>query len=99
MKVAVAQMRLGLRRTGLLPPEEASRFVLDGPARYAIGAFTRHYVEGGPETVRRQLHDVAQRYQTNELIIATNCYAFEDRVRSFELAARALVPSQSPAQR
>jgi luciferase family oxidoreductase group 1 len=90
MKLAVAQMRLGLRRTGLLPPAEAMPYVAEPTTLRLINAFSRHRVEGSPETVRRYLLDVAARYQTDELTIATNCYAFEDRLHSYELVARSI---------
>jgi hypothetical protein len=40
--------------------------------------------------VREQLLDVAARYGTGELTVATNCYAFADRVRSYQLVADAV---------
>jgi luciferase family oxidoreductase group 1 len=89
-KVAAAQMRLGIRREGLLPPKEASQLIFEGLTQLFVGGFTRHFVEGSAESVRRQLLDVAERYRADELTIATNCYAFEDRLRSYELVAKAL---------
>jgi len=87
MKLLVAQMRTGHGRGPLLPPEQASRYILDAHAEQLVASFTRHYVEGSPEQVRSSLQIVADRYDTNELIVATNCYAFADRVRSYELTA------------
>jgi len=39
--------------------------------------------------VREGLLKAAERYGTDDLIVATNCFAFADRVRSYELTAAA----------
>lgn len=89
-KLRVAQMRSGAHPSGLLPPEEASQYTSHAATSHLIQAFTRHYVEGNPEMVREQLLAAAGRYGTDDLIIATNCYAFADRVHSYELVARVM---------
>ena len=54
-----------------------------------MAGFTRHFIEGNPEQVRTQLLAVAERYGTHDLTIATNCFSFADRVRSYQLVAEA----------
>ena len=49
----------------------------------------RRSIQGDPSTVRQQILEAARTYQTNDVSIVTNCYYFEDRVRSFELVAKA----------
>ena len=93
MKLMVAKLRTGARRLAIVPPEEASGYLQDPYAKELITSFTRHYVEGTPDVVRDKLFAVADRYETNELIVATNCFAFEDRVRSYELVSQALALS------
>jgi luciferase family oxidoreductase group 1 len=94
MQLLIAQIRTGGRRVALLPPEEAVQYIGDSQVGRLIASFSRHYIVGGPDTVRAQLADAAERYGTSDLTIATNCYAFDDRVRSFELVADAML---SPA--
>lgn len=88
MKLAVALLRTG-GRPEIFPPEDAARYLAEPETGEIIRAFTTHYVEGSPDKVRAGLEAVADRYGTRDLIVATNCYAFEDRVRSYELVAEA----------
>ncbi len=88
MRLAVARLRTGAGSTALLPPDEASD-ALDPSQDGLVAGFTKHFVEGSPASVRRQLTATAERYGTDDLTIATNCYSFEDRVRSYQLVAEA----------
>ena len=72
---------------GLLPPAEASAFPLTDEARHHVERSSGSYIDGDPETVRQGVLEAAERYGTDDVGIVTNCYAFEDRVRSFELVA------------
>ncbi len=45
---------------------------------------------GGPETVRRKLADFLGATQADEVMFTSDLYAHADRLRSFELAARAM---------
>jgi luciferase family oxidoreductase group 1 len=87
MKLRVARMRTGVQRGALLPPDEAAARLAESGLAPFVAGFTRHYLQGTPATVRDQLDAVAARYGARDLTIATNCYAFEDRVRSYELVA------------
>jgi len=94
MRLAVAQLRTGAIRTPLLPPDEASRVAPDAPYGPA-SAFMKHFVEGAPASVRDQLVAIAARYGTDDVTVATNCFSFEDRVRSYQLVAEAFAPAPS----
>ena len=50
--------------------------------------YTRLCVDGAPEQVKERLDELAEMYQTQDLSIVTICYAFADRVRSYELVAQ-----------
>lgn len=89
MKLMITQLRTGARRVALLPPQEAASYLRGSQAGALVAGFTRHYIQGSPEMARDQLLAVADRYGANQLTIATNCYSFEDRLRSYELVARA----------
>ena len=39
--------------------------------------------------MKERILDAAKRYNTTDINIVTNCYYFEDRVRSYELVAEA----------
>ncbi len=98
MRVAVARMRTGAGGAPLLPPDEASSDDMAAAGGDFVAGFTRHFIEGSPETVRRQLVAVADRYGTDDVTVATNCYAFEDRLRSYQLVAEAFAPATSAAR-
>ena len=77
-------------RLGLLPPEEASHRQLSVREEQIVARFTLGYADGDPDQVRSKLLASAERYGTADVGIVTNCYYFEDRVRSYELVARAM---------
>jgi luciferase family oxidoreductase group 1 len=83
---ALSAMRLA--PSGLLPPEEAVDWPLPDEAKKFGKQSTTGYIEGDPQHVREGLLAAAERYQTGDLAVVTNCYYFEHRVRSFELVAR-----------
>lgn len=76
-------------RTGLLPPEEAAELPLRETERAALSQLSTHYIDGDPGQVRDGILDAAARYGTTDIGIVTNCYAFGDRARSYELVAGA----------
>ena len=80
-----------LATPGLLPPEEAVDWPLPDEAKEHMEKSTAGYIEGDPQQVREGLLAAAERYQTGDLAVVTNCYYFEHRVRSFELVARMFV--------
>jgi len=96
VRLSVARLRTGAGSTALLPPDEAARYELDGFQGAIAAGFMKHFVEGRPASVRDQLSAVSERYQTTDLVIATNCYAFEDRVRSYQLVADAFAAATPP---
>ena len=57
--------------------------------------YSRNCVDGDPQQVGEGLHSLAERYQTPDLSIVTICYAYEDRLRSYQLVAQACVVSPS----
>lgn len=79
---------LGVRGE-FLPPEEASAYRPSPYEREVLESFTTSYVDGTPQQVKQGLLEVAERYGTDDLNIVTNCYAFADRMRSYELVAQA----------
>ena len=87
-RIGKALSAMRLTASGLLPPEEAVDWPLPDEAKKFMEQSTTGYIEGDPQHVRESLLAVAERYQTGDLAVVTNCYYFEHRVRSFELIAR-----------
>jgi luciferase family oxidoreductase group 1 len=99
MRLLIARIRSGASRQPLLSPEDAAAQLTNAEDRALVASFTKHYIEGDPEMVRAALLAAAERYGTDDLFVATNCFAFADRQRSYELTAAAcgLSPAQSGA--
>ena len=76
-------------RSGLLPPEEAAEYPLSDTERAALAQLSGNYIDGDPDTVRDGILHAADRYGTTDIGIVTNCFAFEDRARSYALVAAA----------
>lgn len=72
---------------GLLPPEEVEKFSVSEEARRLMDRSMNRCIAGSPRRIRAAIEAMARRYETGEVCILTNCYRFEDRLRSYELIA------------
>ncbi|MSQ12016.1 MAG: LLM class flavin-dependent oxidoreductase [Dehalococcoidia bacterium] len=88
LMVADYFLKLGLG-PGMMPPEEAAAYPLTVEQRRYIERFSRGHIDGDPEKVRRGMLQAAQEFGTSDIGVVTNCYRFEDRVRSYQLVAKA----------
>ena len=77
------------RAKGIPSPELASAYKYLANEWQFIQQYQHKCVDGDPEQVKAGLEKVAEDYQTPDLSVVTICYRFEDRVRSYELVARA----------
>ena len=77
-------------RRGLIPPDVAVAQPLTADQRRYLESLNEGYVDGDPIQVRDRLLELADQYGADEVGIVSNCYSFEDRVRSYELVAQAL---------
>ncbi|HEY4422268.1 MAG TPA: LLM class flavin-dependent oxidoreductase [Pseudonocardia sp.] len=78
----------------LLPRAEAARYAFTAEEQQFVDGYRTDQVLGGPDSVTRQLTDLAERTGADELMLLTPVYDIEDRARSFELvtATAAAVP-------
>ena len=81
---------LGLTTGGMISPEEAIDWPLDDQAKAYMEESSKGYIEGDPDQVREGILTAAERYQTADISIVTNCYYFEQRKRSYKLVAKAM---------
>jgi len=58
-----------------------------GQVEQAVRGITREMIIGGPDTVARGLQDLLDRTDADELIISSDLFNHEDRVRSYEIVA------------
>jgi luciferase family oxidoreductase group 1 len=85
---AFVNLRTG-RPGPLPPPKPGYAESLPPPARALIDDYLSCAVIGGPETVRAGLEAFAARTGADELMITSNMFDFDKRMRSFEIAAGA----------
>jgi luciferase family oxidoreductase group 1 len=91
----LAWSRLGMRFRrargvhGVPPPEVARDFDYTAPEREFIEYQRPRSAVGDPGQVRDRLLAIAAELDTEELIVLTITYAFEARIRSYELLAEA----------
>ena len=78
------------RLGGMIPPEEASAYQLDDDQRRVVEQFAQGFIVGDPEQVRKGIVEAAERYGTSDVTIVTNVFYFEERLRSYELVAKAM---------
>jgi luciferase family oxidoreductase group 1 len=76
-------------REGLLPPEEAATIPLSEDARAYVQQYVDGCIDGDPDQVKEGVLAAAERYGTTDIGIVSIAYALEDRIRSYELVARA----------
>lgn len=82
---------------GLLPPEDAAEFPLSVDARRQIDAYQRGYCDGSPRQIYEWIVERSLMYGTKDVGIVTNCYSFEDRVRSYRLVSEIFALNSVPA--
>ncbi|PZG96042.1 LLM class flavin-dependent oxidoreductase, partial [Streptomyces sp. NTH33] len=72
-----------------LPPVEDIDALWTPAEREAVGSMLRESHVGSPATVRKGLAELARRTQADELMLMTEIWDLEDRIRSHELLAEA----------
>jgi len=73
----------------LASPEEAMAYPYTPEERALAGAYRKLLVLGDPESVRSQIAALAAEAGVQEVMISTNIYSHEERLRSYELVAQA----------
>jgi alkanesulfonate monooxygenase SsuD/methylene tetrahydromethanopterin reductase-like flavin-dependent oxidoreductase (luciferase family) len=86
MQQAFVNLRTG-RPSQLPPPKEGYLESLDLPERAMLDAVLSCTAIGAPDTVQRQLRDFIARTGADELMIASQIFQHEQRLRSYEIAA------------
>jgi luciferase family oxidoreductase group 1 len=77
------------QRAALPPPVEDMDKVWSPGERYAVAERMALMVVGGPERVAANLRKIVDATQADELIIASDAFERADRLRSYEIIARA----------
>jgi alkanesulfonate monooxygenase SsuD/methylene tetrahydromethanopterin reductase-like flavin-dependent oxidoreductase (luciferase family) len=82
-------LKLRAGRPGTTPtPEETKNYPYTAIERAHMTDRQKDQVIGSPETVERQLRELQQATQADELMIVTSAFDPADRLRSFQLVAQ-----------
>ena len=76
-------------REPLVSPEEACAIKFTPLELQHLEKTNRFLIIGTPENVKKGILEASEIYGTKDISIATNCYDFNDRIRSFQLIAEA----------
>jgi alkanesulfonate monooxygenase SsuD/methylene tetrahydromethanopterin reductase-like flavin-dependent oxidoreductase (luciferase family) len=88
---ALSFLRLRQGRPGRVPsPDEAAAYPYSDLERAFIADRQATQVIGAPDTVRSGLEELLKRTEADELMVTTQTYSPDDRLRSFELLAEAV---------
>ena len=82
-------------REPLVSPEEAAETTFTPFEVQHLERANRFLISGTPEDVQKGILEASEIYNTRDISIATNCYDFNDRIRSFQLIAEAFALSGS----
>jgi alkanesulfonate monooxygenase SsuD/methylene tetrahydromethanopterin reductase-like flavin-dependent oxidoreductase (luciferase family) len=97
-RLSLLRLRAGHPST-LPSPQEAAHYPSTAAEWALIAAATSSHVVGDPATVVSQLADVASVTGVDELMVTTSTFDHADRLRSYDLLARAAAPaSAGPAE-
>jgi luciferase family oxidoreductase group 1 len=83
------------RRLQLQPPVDDMSQLWNEWERAAVAQRLGAAIVGGPETVKRELEALVDRTQADEVMIVSDFYDIQDRLRSYEIVA-SLKHSQAP---
>ena len=88
---ALSFLRLRQGRPGRVPsPDEAAAYPYSDLERAFIADRQATQLIGAPDTVRSGLEELLKRTEADELMVTTQTYSPDDRLRSFELLAEAV---------
>lgn len=77
--------------TKVQPPEEINIDDYTEEELELIKKNRKRSIIGSPQTVRKQLNQLAEEYQTDEFMIITNIYDFEAKKKSYQLLAEEIL--------
>jgi luciferase family oxidoreductase group 1 len=89
MEIVWISMNYG-RPSPLPSPEDALAREYSGAERRIAEAHRANQIVGGPESVRQQLEDLAEKTSADEIMVTTAVYDHAERLRSYERLAETL---------
>lgn len=88
------QLGKGEGRSGVPTLEEAKRYPLNAEEEETLRKMREKSIVGSPAKVKKKLEEMKSAYHADELMVVTITHRYEDRLRSYELLAEAILQDE-----
>jgi luciferase family oxidoreductase group 1 len=89
MDLSMIMMEQGMESKGIPSPEKAASYSYSPYELERVKENRKRMVIGSPKTVLAKLVEIAEKYETDEIMLASILYDFNDKLTSYELIAKA----------
>ncbi|MBW3114799.1 LLM class flavin-dependent oxidoreductase [Bacillus sp. MCCB 382] len=89
--LSILMIEQGMRSNGTPSPEKAAAYQYTPFEEMRVRENRKRMVVGGPKKVREKLLALSEQYQTDEIMLVSITYDFNDKLKSFELIANELL--------
>lgn len=89
--LSILMIEQGMRSNGTPSPEKAAAYQYTPFEAMRVRENRKRMVVGGPEKVKEKLLALSEQYQTDEIMLVSITYDFQDKLKSFELIAKELL--------
>ncbi|MEK4951182.1 LLM class flavin-dependent oxidoreductase [Bacillus sp. FSL W8-1127] len=87
LDLTLLMLERGTPLNGTLSPEKAAQYSYDSLERKIVQENRKRMIIGDPKQIHDQLLRLSELYETEEIVLVSITYSFEDRLRSYELIA------------
>jgi luciferase family oxidoreductase group 1 len=87
MDLSMIMMEQGMESKGVPSPEKAASYSYSPYEQVRIQENRKRMVIGSPKTVKAKLTELSEKYETDEIMLASILYDFNDKLTSYELIA------------
>ncbi|RIW35652.1 LLM class flavin-dependent oxidoreductase [Bacillus salacetis] len=91
MDLSMIMMEQGMRSNGTPSPEKAAAYDYSPYERARIRENRKRMVVGNPQKVKERLLKLSEQYETDEIMLVTITFDFEEKLKSFKLVADELL--------
>jgi luciferase family oxidoreductase group 1 len=89
--LSIIMVEQGMRSNGTPSPEKAAAYQYSPFEHARILENRKRMVVGNPKKVKERLLELSEQYETDEIMLVTITYDFEDKLKSFKLVADELL--------
>lgn len=89
--LSLIMLEQGMRSNGTPSPEKAATYQYSSFELARVRENRKRMIVGNPEKVKREIIQLSEAYQTDEIMLVSITYDFQDKLKSFQLIADALL--------